>query len=104
MIDTIFLNPEVTMNRAIFALILAATVGFGMPALADDTMPQQSTADQSTADRSVQKTDRRQFMKDCMANAKAANNGASEQDMKKACKEQWKATMGNSQQPVTPAH
>jgi hypothetical protein len=43
-------------------------------------------------------------MKDCMAKAKAANNGTSELDMKKACRDQWKTTMGNAKQPVTPAH
>ena len=92
------------MNGAIFPLVLAATVGFGMQAVADGTTPQQSTASQSTADQSPQKTQRRQFMKDCMAKAKAANNGMSEQDMKKACRDQWKASMGDAQKPVTPAH
>ncbi len=43
-------------------------------------------------------------MKDCMAKAKASNNGMSEKDMKKACQEQLKANMGSPSQPVTPAH
>ncbi|HEY2633730.1 MAG TPA: hypothetical protein VGI51_03370 [Steroidobacteraceae bacterium] len=87
------------MNRTISALVVAGLVGFGMQALADDT-----PADQSTADQSTQKADQKQFMKDCMAKAKAANNGTSELDMKKACRDQWKTTMGNAKQPVTPAH
>jgi hypothetical protein len=92
------------MNRTISALVVAGLVGFGMQALADDTPADQSTADQSTADQSTQKADQKQFMKDCMAKAKAANNGTSELDMKKACRDQWKTTMGNAKQPVTPAH
>lgn len=104
LIDTIFFNPEVPMNRAISALILAATVGCGMQALADETPPHPSAADQSSADQQAQKTAQRQFMKDCMAKAKAANNGMSEKDMRKACRDQWKASMGNPEQPVTPAH
>jgi len=85
---------EALMNRTISALVVAASVGFGMQALADDT----------SADQSAQKADQKQFMKDCMAKAKAANNGTSELDMKKACRDQWKTTMGTAKQPVTPAH
>jgi hypothetical protein len=39
-----------------------------------------------------------------LKNAKAALNGMSEQDMKKACMDQWKSTMGSPDQPITPAH
>jgi Na+-translocating ferredoxin:NAD+ oxidoreductase RnfG subunit len=80
------------MNRTIFALIAAGLVGFGMQALADDT-----SADQ-------QKTAQKQFMKDCMENARASHNGMSEEDMKKACMDQWKSSMGNPDKPITPAH
>jgi hypothetical protein len=82
------------MNRTISALVVAGLVGFGMQALADDT----------SADQSTQKADQKQFMKDCMAKAKAANNGMSEKDMQKACMDQWKSAMGNPNQPITPAH
>jgi hypothetical protein len=83
------------MNRTIFALIAAGLIGFGMQAVADDT---------SAADQSAQKAAHKQFMKDCIDKAKAANNGMSEQDMKKACMDQWKASMGNPDKPITPAH
>ena len=83
------------MNRSIFALLVTAMMGAGM-ALADDT----STMSGQTPQTSQQK----QFMKDCIAKAKAANNGMSENDMKKSCEEQLKASMGNPAQPVTPAH
>jgi hypothetical protein len=48
-----------------------------------------------------------QMMKHCMAKAKASNNGMSEQDMKKSCKDQIKAKVdhpNDTAQPVTPAH
>jgi hypothetical protein len=80
------------MNRTISALIVAGVVGFGLQAVADDT-----SADQ-------QKAEQKQFMKDCMAKARAAHNGMSEQDMKKACMDQWKSSMGNPDKPITPAH
>jgi hypothetical protein len=80
------------MNRTISALIIAGVVGFGLQAVADDT-----SADQ-------QKAEQKQFMKDCMAKARAAHNGMSEQDMKKACMDQWKSSMGNPDKPITPAH
>ena len=83
------------MNRSICALLIAATMGFGV-ALADDTS--------TMGDQTPQKPDQQKFMKDCMAKAKAANNGMSEKDMKKTCQEQLKASMGNPTQPVTPAH
>jgi hypothetical protein len=80
------------MNRTISALIIAGVVGFGLQAVADDT-----SADQ-------QKAEQKQFMKDCMAKARAAHNGMSEEDMKKACMDQWKSSMGNPDKPITPAH
>jgi hypothetical protein len=83
------------MNRSICALLIAATMGFGV-ALADDPS--------TTGDQTPQKADQQKFMKDCMAKAKAANNGMSEQDMKKACHAQLKSSMGNPTEPVTPAH
>jgi hypothetical protein len=73
-------------------LIIAGVVGFGLQAVADDT-----SADQ-------QKAEQKQFMKDCMAKARAAHNGMSEEDMKKACMDQWKSSMGNPDKPITPAH
>jgi hypothetical protein len=83
------------MNRSICALLITVAMGAGA-ALADDT----STTDNQTP----QKAEQKQFMKECMAKAKAANNGMSEQDMKKSCKEQLKTNMGNPSPPVTPAH
>jgi hypothetical protein len=83
------------MNRTISALIIASLVGVGMQAVADDT---------AGADQSAQKAQQKQFMKDCMAKAKAAHNGMSEEDMKKACMDQWKSAMGNPDKPITPAH
>jgi hypothetical protein len=80
------------MNRTIFALIAAGLVGFGTPAVADNT-----SADQ-------QKAEQKQFMKDCMEKARAAHTGMSEEDMKKACMDQWKSSMGNPDKPITPAH
>jgi hypothetical protein len=82
------------MNRSICALLITVVMGAGV-ALADDT---------STTNQTPQKAEQKQFMKDCMAKAKAANNGMSEQDMKKSCKEQLKTNMGTPTQPVTPAH
>jgi hypothetical protein len=81
------------MNRTISALIIAGAVGFAFQALAD-----------TPADQPAQQSDQKQFMKDCMAKAKAANNGMSEKDMQKACMDQWKSAMGNPNQPITPAH
>ena len=82
------------MNRTISALIVAGLAGFGMQALADNT----------SADDAKQKAEQKQFMKDCMEKARASHNGMSEQDMKKACMDQWKSSMGNPDKPITPAH
>ncbi len=84
------------MKRTIFALLVAGMMGVAIQAAADDTSP--------TSDQMPQKPNQKQFMKDCMAKAKAANNGMSEQDIKKSCKEQLKSSMGSPSQPVTPAH
>jgi len=82
------------MNRTISALIVAGLAGFGVQALADNT----------SSDDSRQKAEQKQFIKDCMDKAKAAHTGMSEEDMKKACMDQWKTAMGNPDQPITPAH
>jgi hypothetical protein len=83
------------MNRSICTLLMTTVLGVGV-ALANNTS--------TTTDQTLQKPDQKQFMKDCMTKARAANNGMSEQDMKKSCKEQLKASMGNPPEPVTPAH
>ena len=80
------------MDRTIYAWIAAGLIGVGMQALADTP-----SADQ-------QKAEHKQFMKDCMAKAKAAHTGMSDEDMKKACRDQWKSSMGNPDKPITPAH
>jgi hypothetical protein len=93
------------MTRTICALLVAGVMGFGV-ALADEPPAGQTPTDQTPAassDQPVQKP-QQQFMKQCMSKARAANNGTSEQDMKKACKQQLKTNMGNSSEPVTPAH
>ena len=56
------------MNRSIFALLIAATMGCGV-ALADDTPntpPPTSTPNTATGDETPQKLDQKQFMKECM--------------------------------------
>jgi hypothetical protein len=88
------------MNRSIHALLIAATMGLGTLGLGAALAEDPSTM----GDQTAQKPDQKQFMKDCMAKAKAANNGMSEKDMKKACEAQLKENMGNPTQPVTPAH
>ena len=82
------------MNRSICTLLITTVLGAGV-ALANNL---------STSDQTTQKPEQKQFMKDCMAKARAANNGMSEQDMKKSCKDQLKDSMGNPPAPVTPAH
>jgi hypothetical protein len=85
------------MNRTITALIFTSLVGFGVQAMADDTSG-QSTGGSMQSNPAHQK-----FMKDCMGKAKAANNGMSEQDMKKSCKDQLKSSVDHPTEPVTPA-
>jgi Spy/CpxP family protein refolding chaperone len=48
-----------------------------------------------------------QMMKECMKKQKAANNGMSEADMKKSCRDQIKANVDHPDapaEPVVPAH
>jgi hypothetical protein len=48
-----------------------------------------------------------QMMKECMKKQKAANNGMSDKDMRKSCRDQIKANVDQpdkSSQPVVPAH
>jgi hypothetical protein len=100
------------MNRTISALALAGMIGFGLQAVADeppadDTAPpssQSMASEQSMNTDQATPADQQQFMKDCMAKAKAANNGMSEKDMKKSCTQQYKTSLGQSHKPVTPAH
>ncbi len=81
------------MSRTLTTLLFAGLLSFGIQAMADEAGSDQ--APQS----------HKQFMKDCMAKAKAANNGMSEKDMKKSCMEQSKATVDNpNKEPMTPAH
>jgi hypothetical protein len=89
---------EIRMNRIISTLLVVAAMGAGAQAFADDTSS-------STASGTTMNT--HQMMKDCMAKAKAANNGMSEEDMKKSCKDQIKAKVDHpddSSPTVTPAH
>ncbi|HEY3850891.1 MAG TPA: hypothetical protein VGL87_07980 [Steroidobacteraceae bacterium] len=86
------------MNRMITTLLVLGAMGAGMQAMADD--PSTSTSSGTTMNT-------HQMMKHCMAKAKASNNGMSEQDMKKSCKDQIKAKVdhpNDTAQPVTPAH
>jgi Spy/CpxP family protein refolding chaperone len=48
-----------------------------------------------------------QMMKECMKKQKAANNGMSEADMRKSCRDQIKANVDHPDapaEPVVPAH
>jgi hypothetical protein len=66
---------EIAMTRMLCALIVTlGAASMGARALADDT----------NSDRQV-KT-HKQMMQDCMAKERSANSGASEDDMKKACR------------------
>jgi hypothetical protein len=101
------------MNRTTLAIILAGFTLIGARAIADqpsstdqadsaasNTQMQQQQDDTSTKKMTAsQKT----FMKDCVTKAKQANNGMSEKDMHKSCREQLKANVGKPKQPVTPA-
>jgi hypothetical protein len=89
------------MNRTITAMIFAGAAAFGMQAVADDT----SSGTPGTPAHNMT-AQQKQFMKDCMTKAKASNNGTSEKDMHKSCRDQLKANAGGDQQnqPVTPAH
>jgi len=82
------------MSRTLTTLIFAGLLGFGVQAMADEP----AISDQAP-------TSHKHFMKKCMAKAKAANNGMSETDMKKACRDQLKASVDDpNKEPVAPAH
>jgi hypothetical protein len=88
------------MNRIVSTLLIAGAMGVGMQAMADDA----SSSSSSSSDPNM---NTHHMMKDCMAKAKASNNGMSEQDMKKSCKDQIKAKVDHpddNSAPVTPAH
>jgi hypothetical protein len=89
------------MNRMIGTLMVVGAMGVGMQAMAED--PSSTTS--NTASGANMNT--HQMMKDCMAKAKASNNGMSEQDMKKSCKDQVKAKVDHpddTSPTMTPAH
>jgi hypothetical protein len=106
------------MNRTITALVFAGMMGLGLQAVADEPPTDQSAPADQTAPPSSESmateqsmnsdqaapADQQQFMKDCMAKAKTANNGMSQKDMKKSCMQQYKTSLGQAHQPVTPAH
>ena len=100
------------MKRTITALAFAGMLGLGLQAVADEppadqTAPPSSesmASEQSMNSEQATPADQQQFMKDCVAKAKAANNGMSQKDMKKSCMQQYKTSIGQAQQPVTPAH
>jgi hypothetical protein len=88
------------MHRTITALLLTGTICVGVPALADDSPNTSNPPPSATTNM------HHQMMKDCMAKAKASNNGMSELDMKKSCKDQIKAKVDHpddTSPPVTPA-
>jgi hypothetical protein len=67
------------MRTLISALALTTLASFGVRAIADDT----------NTDRPV--VSHKQMMKDCMAKERAANSGASTDDMRKTCREKIKS-------------
>jgi hypothetical protein len=82
------------MHRTIVALLLSGVVGVGASAFADDTSAPPNP-------------DTKQQMKDCMDKAHQSNNGMSEKDMRKSCRDQIAANIAHPEQqnqPVTPAH
>lgn len=101
------------MNRMTLAMIVAGLTFAGAGAMAD----QPSSTDQPASAGSNTQMDQQQdgtstkkmtasqkaFMKDCMNKAKQSNNGMSEKDMHKSCRDQLKANVGKPQKPVTPA-
>jgi hypothetical protein len=83
------------MNRTVAALLLSGLVSAGAPAFADDSTPANSNPTT------------KQQMKDCMTKARQSNNGMSDQDMKKSCRDQIATNMAHpdqQSQPITPAH
>jgi len=92
------------MHRTITALLVTGMISVGVPALADD--PPDTSNPPPAATTHAQQM-HHQMMKDCMDKAKASNNGMSEVDMKKSCKDQIKAKVDHpddTSPPVTPAH
>jgi hypothetical protein len=92
------------MNRLIGTLLIVGAVGAGTQAMADEPSSTSSSDSGSTMNSHQMM---HQMMKDCMAKAKASNNGMSEQDMKKSCKDQIKAKVDHpddTSPTVTPAH
>jgi hypothetical protein len=82
---------EKTLTIAVASTVLLGVAPF---TLADDSATAQPKTSQ-------------QMMKECMKKQKAANNGMSEADMKKSCRDQIKANVDHPDapaQPVVPAH
>jgi hypothetical protein len=108
-------------HRTLTALLFTAAIGLGTQAMAQDstTKPPDATSP-STAGQMQQQEQpsdqgqgqkhagmsksQRAFMKDCMSKAKQANNGTSEMDMHKSCRDQMKANVDQPSKPVTPAN
>jgi len=96
---------EIPMKRMIGTLLIVGAMGVGIQALADE--PSSTSSSSSDATMNTQTMNTHRMMKDCMAKAKASNNGMSEQDMKKSCRDQIKSKVDhpNDTSPtVTPAH
>lgn len=77
------------------AVMSATLVSVAAPVLADDS----STGAQPKTNQ--------QMMKECMKKQRAANNGMSDKDMRKSCRDQIKANVDphdKSSEPVVPAH
>ncbi len=82
------------MNRIIASLLLAGLAAASVPAMAGD-----ASSDQTASGN--------QWMQKCMAKMKQANNGMSQQDMEKSCRDQMKAHGDQPTQktdPVVPGH
>ncbi len=79
------------MRNMIAFSMLGVLLAVGVSAVADEGTPDPAKSNQT-------------FMKRCMDKARAANNGTSEKDMKKACEDQLKTSAGQAKQPVVPAH
>jgi hypothetical protein len=100
------------MKRIISAAVFAGMMGLGLQAIADEPPTDQAAppssesmaSEQSVNSSEATPADQQQFMKNCMAKAKASNNGMSQKDMKKSCTQQYKTSLGQSHEPVTPAH
>ena len=83
------------MSRMIASLLLAGLAAASVPAMAGDDPSSDQTASGN------------QWMQKCMAKMKQANNGMSQQDMEKSCRDQMKAHGDQPTQktePVVPGH